>query len=260
MGAKKFATAVRRKGGLWIFHHVPKTAGSSMTRELNFCFPPYYNIHYDNFEKGADRNKGLSEAVDTFLEEHQTRHFQSCSGHLRRHHLKKVLDAVPDSRVFTVLRDPVERLVSEYRYIRTPAFPRHEEMVVKYPDFESYIDDPNSQNKQWFFINGKNPAEPTDKAIRAVLNRYIFVADMSRLDDCFEYISGIAGFPKRTSSHVNKTKDTSSNSVSMSPDLRQRIEDANALDVALYRTVCSDLDQQAEEMREYCDERRAAYI
>ncbi|MEP5375836.1 MAG: hypothetical protein ABJQ14_08595, partial [Hyphomicrobiales bacterium] len=63
LGPARFAKLMKRSGQTWIFHHIPKTAGSSLTSELRFCLPPYRNINFDEYGRGVDRNKGLMGAV-----------------------------------------------------------------------------------------------------------------------------------------------------------------------------------------------------
>lgn len=244
---------------MWVFHHIPKNAGSSLTHELRFCFPPYLNIHYDNFDEGSDRYEGLTKAVESFLEEHGERNFRSCSGHLRSQHVRMIREAVPEARVFTVLRDPVERLVSEYRYMRTAAFPQHKRFVERFEDLEAYVDAPEGHNKQWRFVTSPQ-RDATPEEIQSIFNRYSFFAVVEQLDDCMEYLTGLTGFPKRPSTHVNKTTSTTDNSVNVTPELRERILSANAKDAALYNAVTSVLDEQHDAMRNFCAERRGLFL
>lgn len=259
VGATQFAEAFRRKGVMWVFHHIPKTAGSSLTRELRFCFPPYKNIHYDQFDDDVDRHEGLAQAVDSFLAEHADRNFRSCSGHLRAKHLRTIRDSVPEARMFTVLRDPVERYVSEFRYMRTSAFPNHQQFVERFADLSDYIEAPESHNKQWNFVTSAN-REASLEEIQSIFNRYSFIALVEQLDDCFEYLTGLTGFPKRPSTHVNKTTTTGDNTVTVTPELRAQILSANAKDAALYDAVTSILTEQRDAMRDYCAERRGLFI
>lgn len=258
VGAEKYSRIMRRKGALWFFHHIPKTAGSSLTRELSFCFAPYYNIHLEGWGEGVDRAQGLMDAVDVFLEEHKTTHFRSCSGHLRLPHVRKLTSSLPELRAFTFLRDPVERFVSEYRYSCTEKHPPSATFVKQFPTIDAYLEWPGSRDKMWNFV--ASPAlEGTQENIDAIFNRYAFIGTVETLARDFAYMSAFSGYPKAPGTRANTTVGSSKNKVDLTPELRDKIEKANAKDVAFYEAVTSSLTAQNDEMVAFCDSQRELY-
>ncbi|MEP2785158.1 MAG: sulfotransferase family 2 domain-containing protein [Pseudoruegeria sp.] len=242
---------MKRSGQTWIFHHIPKTAGSSLTSELRFCLPPYRNINFDEYGRGVDRNKGLMGAVDSFLEEHDEVGYRSCSGHLRPQHLERLRAGLPRAQVFTFLRDPIERFISEYRYSRTSRYPAHKEFVDRYPDIDAYIDNDDSHNKLWNFIDPASQ-EATPKNIRAIFDRYAFIGLVEEFGPHFSYFAGLSGYPKAPSARTNMTVNTAANTIADTAELRARIAKANHKDVALYAAVRGVLDPARKDMAAYC--------
>ncbi len=59
---------------LWLFVHVPKTAGSSMEMEMTSIFKPSANIEIDYTEKNKTYKVLFDEAVARFIEQHKLRH------------------------------------------------------------------------------------------------------------------------------------------------------------------------------------------
>ncbi len=50
---------------------------------------------------------------------------RSFSGHIRRPHIDFIQTELPGTRFFTLLREPVARVVSDYRYCLSPSHPTH---------------------------------------------------------------------------------------------------------------------------------------
>ncbi|MEP3299387.1 MAG: sulfotransferase family 2 domain-containing protein [Pseudoruegeria sp.] len=251
LGPARFAQLMKRSGKIWVFHHIPKTAGSTLTKELRFCLPPYRNISFEEWDSGVDRHKGLMNAVESFLEDNEEVGYRSCSGHLRPQHLERLRAGLPRAQVFTFLRDPIERFISEYRYARTSRYPAHKEFAVRYPDIDAYIEDDVSHNKLWKFIV-PSATEATPKNIRAIFDRYAFIGLVEEFGPHFSYFSGLSGYPKVPSVRTNTTNNTVDNMIADTADLRARIAKVNQKDVALYTAVRRVLDPAREDMAAYC--------
>ena len=77
----RFINGNRDEGGLWLFIHVPKTAGSSFRKELAETLRPQRNIHinYDSDEPFAQQ---METAIARFLEADKYTYFRFASGHI----------------------------------------------------------------------------------------------------------------------------------------------------------------------------------
>src|SRR5438105_2265197 len=151
-GLDEFIEKESAPDDLWIFIHIPKTAGSSFASELSDLRRPYRNIHVDYEDKTTPHDLKLERAVDQFIQDNHTAQFRACSGHIGMRYVDKIREAVPRSKVVSILRNPVERVISDFRYARTPAHPPYKDFIKQFPTIESYVDSPASQNKMFKFL------------------------------------------------------------------------------------------------------------
>lgn len=256
MSPADYARRLQSQGGLWFFHHIPKTAGSSLVRELSFCFPPYCNIN--GGEVVENRRAAIDAALDVFLAEMPERGWRAASGHLYAPHMAKLRQAVPHLRPFTFLRDPVDRLVSEFRYTRTPSQPNHAQYVARYPTIEAFAADPQQQDRMMYFLAPGQTTTP-EEAVERVFRHHVFIGTIEALTPCFAFLSALDGHPKMTVARANVTRAEDGNAVDLTPDLVAMIRAANPRDVALYAAVTALLDRIAPAMAAFVEERRAAY-
>lgn len=257
-GVEQFVRRFQRTGGVWVFHHIPKTAGTSLTRELSLCLGPYRNIAAGYSAEQPNRQNALMEATEAFIAEYPEYQYRSASGHLRLLHLRRIRDALPHARFFTFLRDPIDRLVSEFRYTRTPKQPNYQEYQRKYPTIEAYVEDETTQNKMWNFVAPRDLAADED-GLRKVFNRYFFIGTLTDLQEDFAFLTGLVGCPKQAVERQNITKRQDDNTVELTPELRRRILERNAADAAFYEGVRTVLDARRGEMRDFVAERRALF-
>ena len=130
---------------LWFFVHVPKTAGSSLNGEMVPSLFPNHHIYIDYSkldpsEVGQSYEALFDKSVDHFIELAQAaaqaadaagpasgpkgpKRYRYCTGHINAAQLDRIVSEVPDVRPFTLLRDPVKRFVSDFRYQRSPLHP-----------------------------------------------------------------------------------------------------------------------------------------
>ena len=131
-----FAAAVRVRNPLLVFQHIQKTAGTSLTRELAMTFPPYKNIHITYTPETVTTDDAMADATNAFLVDHPERRFRSASGHFDPRHIRMLRDAIPYASFFTILREPVARILSDYRYSTSPAHPPHASFLKDFPTIE----------------------------------------------------------------------------------------------------------------------------
>ena len=256
----QFAQRFQREGIVWVFHHIPKTAGTSMVQELRFCFPPYFNIGAAaNRDPDAPRRADmLMHGVEMFLDEHPKTQFRSVSGHLHPVHVRRLREGLPHARVFTFLREPVARMISEFRYTRTPKHPTYKEVLAKYPTIESYLDDPDTHNKMWRFVAGR-VQRPDETGLTQLFNRYGFIGTLEDYNLCFEFFTALTGHPKTPTTRANVTEKKSENEVEITDDLRARIVETHQDDIAFYNAVTAKLAARRAEMHAFINDRRAQY-
>jgi hypothetical protein len=106
-GSGSVSNYFRRSGPQIVFLHIAKTAGTSISRYLNFAFPGSA-VYHKTAEEFDQVDKSLLNAFDIV------------QGHISNIHLHKLRD---DRFVFTFLRDPVDRVLSMYHFLREQSHP-----------------------------------------------------------------------------------------------------------------------------------------
>ena len=138
-----------------IFLHIPKTAGTTLNRIIEWQYNPLsiFTIDPYGIRATAKRFKTLSEA--------RRRRLKVVRGHLFYGIHEFLLQG---ASYITMLREPVARLVSTYRFIlRRPLHPLHRRFKVERLGVEDLIRlTPNRQNLQCRFIAGVGRIEDVD--------------------------------------------------------------------------------------------------
>jgi hypothetical protein len=240
---------------LWVFHHIPKTAGSSLANDLGAKFKPRCNLYPGAF--GEERTdiiaaKRLDPIVQKFIAIQQEGTYRFAHGHLRRSHLQLLQSSLPNVAPFTMLRDPFDRFISSYRYQQTPKSPNNTAFIRDYPTIESYIESDtgialNARNTCCKFLAGSPGA--TFEEARSVLEQdYVFCGLLEAYPLSFAVITTLMGHCSKPTRHDNKTPESVPNDVADPKRYRDRIYEINAEDMKLYDFVRYKINNIEEAM------------
>lgn len=218
---------------LWIFLHIPKTAGSSFRLALASEVKPEYNISIDKTRGIQKRDDAFGEAIDEFLAKEKDRPFRFASGHLKMAEALRIRAAIQRPVKFiTILRDPVDRVISEFRYQCTSTHPQHQEFLHSFPTLDSFVTHPRSQNKMRRHL--AMPGETVE-------------ATISRLEVDFSLVGVVEFYPQfvqRCSELVGEqlpyvrervTQRTADNDIDVTEAQRMKIRQLNQLDQQLWQ-------------------------
>ena len=235
---------------LWLFLHIPKTAGSSLSIELAAARPPYRNIFVAEETPESPYVGELQKAVDRFIADSAAGPFNSASGHVKYNHVAQIKAAEPRTRTFTFLRNPVSRLLSEFRYQRTPKHPQFEEFIARFPTIEDYIEDISAKNIMTRFLFGlrnRDPLPDPQEAARDILTKFDFIGVQEMYPMCFNILFMLFGLDKRPNVYERKTEENQHNQVALSPAVSRRIRELNQVDVAIFDSVIATLRNRRQE-------------
>lgn len=235
-----FLEGERAPDALWFFVHIPKTAGTSVTAELDRIRSPYANVAIDYERRDIAHDNAIRQAVEAFAAGPIGR-TRSASGHVPSDLLGTITQARSDTRLFTLLRDPVRRVISDYTYQTTPAHPLHEAFRKRYPRIEDYVLAPTEQNKMFFFLSGERGAQAFPAAYKAIEQRYAFIGLVELYPMSFNIISRLMGTGALPTEHRRVTSAEAKESVALTPSLVTLIRQANGLDQQLYDRVAGAL-------------------
>lgn len=219
---------------LWLFVHIPKTAGSSFRTALAERLKPEHNINIDKVRGTKSRDAAFGEAIDAFLALDRERRFAFASGHLKMAEALRIREAVDRPvKLLTMLRNPVSRVISEYRYQRTPAHPQHAQFIATFPTLESFVESRRSQNKM--FRHLALPDETVDHAIARLESDFSLVGLVEMYPLSMQLCSRLTDQSFKAMGRVNVTKDTPNAEVQPSAELVESIRRANGKDQQLWR-------------------------
>lgn len=260
MRLQDFADRERQHAEFWLFMHIPKTAGSSFSEAMQKHVAPYANIQVDYTDSSRSHNQKLSDAVDNFLDDYKISRKRSASGHIPYDLVENIKSTIPNTKVVTFFRDPVSRVVSDYRYQRTPLHPPNEVFRERFPTIESYIESPESQNKMARFIGGRGVSLIKEELLHRIDHQFSFVGLLEMYPLSYNIIFnlfGMAGqFPHI---HSRRTPDTGETRVKVTEETIRSIKDKNDLDCLLYERVKERLLRVKSEWALSLQEKNAGY-
>lgn len=230
---------------LILFHHIPKTAGSSLSVELSHHLSPYHNIEVDYTNPRLDYISDMNAAVENFISLHNSKPFNSASGHLLPHNVQRIREAVPDVRVFTFLRNPLERYISDYRYQCSKLHPPHTEFLAEYPSISHYLDNPISHNTMTKLMLGNIHNLTPKQILRSVQEKYDFIGIVERYEESFRLLSSKYWKEISPESKV-RVADVLENCMPLTVGQIRDINEANALDWFVYLSVLDNFRRRRQ--------------
>lgn len=236
MGLEEFIVRESAPDDLWIFIHIPKTAGSSFGSEIAELRRPYRNIHVDYEDRSTPHEVKLENTVAQFIEDFERAPFRACSGHLHMRHVLRIRRAIPRARIITLVRNPIERVISDFRYARTPAHPPHKDFIKQFPTIDSYVVSPASQNKMFRFLT-PDPDMRMAEFFDFIDDNVSFVGLTEMYAMSVNITARLFGSDRLPTSYKRKTEPTGDNQVERTPELVNRIRETNVRDFALFRFV-----------------------
>ncbi|MYZ48604.1 sulfotransferase family 2 domain-containing protein [Propylenella binzhouense] len=231
---------MRASGELWVFQHIPKTAGSSIAAELSRSnIIRYRNIYItpETYLSAARKTDLLETQIEVTFGEVDPQSLDCVSGHFMRRHVETIARHRP-VRLFTYVRDPVERIISEYRYSLTPKHPPHEKFAAQFPTIYDFVEAPISQNLLANYICAdRDSFSDLDER----LAEFAFVGTLRQYQMSFFLMMSFLGDPRLPAVHERKTESTEQNRVEVTPELQGLIRKRNEVDYCIYRKAVEDL-------------------
>jgi hypothetical protein len=228
-----------------IFLHLPKTGGTTLTGILKSLYGRVFVI--DGYRLESQR------ALAHGAEQEGVRAF---AGHMP-YGLDRDLDG--SYSYITLLREPVERIVSHYHAIlRNPGSPLWDELVRARMGVREYAERHSLgrifNNGQTRLLGGtwSDPERPPDErtlaAAKRNLEEFEVVGMTERFDESLHLMRQRFDWASRPYRRLNLGPGRTTAS-DLSPQARHVIQDQNALDLDLYRWAGERLDRQLAKER-----------
>ncbi len=227
---------------LWLFAHIPKTAGSSLNGELVPILSPNHHIFIDYTKLDQFTFEELMEAaVSRFIGLANSRKYAYCTGHLTAGHVTRITEAVADVRPITLLRDPLARFVSDYRYQCSTMNVGHEQFRAAHPTIESYLELPGEWNKAAVHLVPYALRQSGDAraCVDYIMSHFAVVGIQEAYALSLRLITTLAGAPRRPGVFRRVNTPTAETAVFLSHGTQSLIRERNALDIAIYENLAA---------------------
>ncbi|WP_203072662.1 sulfotransferase family 2 domain-containing protein [Falsiroseomonas ponticola] len=218
-----------------VFVHIPKTAGTSLRTELAALLEPSASIAVDAADGRPDFRARMDDAVEQFLKDGGPAGIRFVSGHLLARHAARLRSHYTDARFVTLLRNPVDRVVSDYRHQRSPRNPLQADFTARFPTLKDYVDFAPEQNRMARHLV-PDPLLASGRAaacIAYIMRAYAFVGIQEMYEVSFLTVTALSGRPRLPSLRINVNEDDEDER-RVTTAMAQYIGQANRLDVAIY--------------------------
>ncbi len=245
-----------RRNPLWLFVHIPKTAGSSFNGELVPILAPSFHIFVD-YSQVEQRpfSEMLSEAVDKFIAAARAKRYFYATGHILSEHVDRIVTSLPDVLPITLLRDPVARFVSDFRYQSSTMHPGHEQFRQHHPTIDSYLELPEERNKASGALLPKALRDlgAAGPCVDHLLATYGFIGIQEQYALSLRLLTTLAGAPKTPKVFKRVNTPTGESGVTLTEAQEARIRADNALDIAIYEDIAARFRAISAPLEAYLD-------
>lgn len=226
---------------LLVFLHIPKAAGTSFKGVLAQAYGRHFQPYNGHLTPGVLEKYNPSNSSELLaLSSHHGFGFHRLFGSTAG----KMLDgdgifSGRDVRYLTMLRDPIDRMVSLYNFVTT--FPKHrlhkETAGMEVGEFFRYMDRIGNQaicNQQYALVCGLRQKRDMAKA-KDILQGMFVAGPMERSADVVTVLQSELRWPPEIAYQIrNSSPKKLNNRAQLPSDILQMLIDRNELDLELY--------------------------
>ncbi|WP_218079994.1 sulfotransferase family 2 domain-containing protein [Anthocerotibacter panamensis] len=220
-----------------LFDHLPKCAGSTINQFLTSHYPQRLTYRLNT------SNNSYQQFISFDKDKRYKYHL--VIGHLNHELLNYVH---PETVTLTVFRDPIDRIVSHYFYVRrSKSHYLHEAVMKSNMELQDYaVSNLSPELRNWYTTHftglsieeaEREPEAAIQKAIQVILQRYKIIGFQDDLLEVSRKLEETAGLWKQFENHlINKTNKRLTLK-EISGETKNMIAEVNFLDVKLYKIL-----------------------
>lgn len=206
-----------------LFVHIPKTAGMSVGKAMQQAFDQFYGVEWNNIGPSF---RNLSRHAAYMQSKGNTR--QVIMGHYGWNELQVWRNQELPIKSGTILRDPVQRMISNFNYNSSEAHPACEDFVKRHPTIEGYI---RSSGFDVQLTQAIGYVSSFDDVLGKLTRYYSFIGVTERLGQSLAFLSRSHGLPAFREYHTNVG---SKKAEDLPQEIRQLILDRNHNDTKIH--------------------------
>jgi len=203
------------------FLHIPKCAGTSVWASLFDIYGSRY-VYVVNTKSRKRRFVGMDPSARGF--------YSAVGGHAPLSYFREHLGALSAYHKIVTLRDPIDRAISQYGFVRSqPSHPRYEELApLSLDEFASSKS--LRPDRQVTVLTGRS--DDVDRAVDIVTNYFDDWALSDDIDRLVRRLYEVTGVTPRNAEHKNKGV-SGPRRADLSSSALRIMEDRNRHDLAL---------------------------
>jgi Sulfotransferase family len=219
----------KRRRAAWdakptFYLHIPKCAGSTLWEVI-------WDI-YGTRDVFLAKSRGQRARLSAMPMEKRLS-YSAVGGHGGLKFFRDTLGDLSRYHKIVTLRDPIDRVISEYNYIRTRPQHRLHKMVAA-GDFETYMKETAEPNHQVKLLTGS--ADESDRAFEIVTQFFDDWCLTAEIGQMAERLYEVTGTPPRPVAHKNIARSPFSRR-DLAPATLRFLEDQNRHDLALLEAL-----------------------
>lgn len=241
----------------WFLVHIPKTAGSSLREEMADVLQPDVNVEVDyksinSSNPASSFDSLIIEAIDNLANVMRSRHIPFASGHVL---FRDVKPRLHDKKIAytTVLREPIDRLLSDYSYRTSAEHPLSAEEKRRFPTFKDYVLDPVNQNVMLDYLR-QTTDDDLSSALRMIEENFALVGVMEFYPLMLKVQMALLGCRAKFTHSIRRSGVSASDKRrQISPEDIALASSLNSNDVALYQHFHARWQKVAAGLHYYFD-------
>jgi Sulfotransferase family len=212
----------------WLFVHVPETATYLVRDVLADILQPEHVVTAPTEAGKVDYDTAMSRHLQKFEQTEELGKCRFVSGHFKVFQL----DASPafaKGRLATILRDPVDRLLSDFL---AQSGGRGRQPSAQ--QFVEFAKNPSNQNVYLQFLCPRNMWKPSE-CVEFIQKRFDFIGIAEDLPMTIKMFYAIHGARHRGPTPSQEEKPSKLTRADLSPDLIRTVSQLNAVDYHIFR-------------------------
>ena len=217
--------------------HVPKTAGSALRSQMGRWFREEVQLPWE----------AMDQAFSAWLDrEHGRRAF--VQGHLEFEHVRQALAHHRGFTLATMIRHPVRRAISHYKYCMSERHPNHVGFREAFPTMQRWLDW-GGMSREFQTRNLVGDVGGSDECIEKVRSTYDFVGLAEAFDASMSLFAIAWGCKFRPPKKPENTaSEREPQSLDIPDDVEEQLIEQNPIDLALYGHVRGLYEGQLENL------------